>query len=318
MSSDSGQLSSGASSYASDSDVEVRLIGGASTSKKRKSTESSEAKRLGVSKAKKFKSASVVASSDIEDDIPYDPVNPFVFGQGSYISHQKPLDSERQGPSAKSKSLFSDNEDSKPEKKSTPLKPKAVARDKQRSKPKSKPVEDAGGSGDSNMENKPPISQKKTTTKEKESKSSRAPSTKKVADKKPSDKDDATIKRLKSLVLACGVRKPWAKLFEGVDRPSQQIKTIKDILTELGMKGRMSMEQAKAIREKREMEQELADVQSFEKSFVSRSSRSRATAEKKAVESDQDDSDEEITEKPVKRKMSARQSIMAFLGDDSE
>ncbi|KAK0202518.1 hypothetical protein DFS33DRAFT_907216 [Desarmillaria ectypa] len=169
------------------------------------------------------------------------------------------------------------------------------------------------------MENEPPITQKKTAIKDKkESKSRRASTTKKTVDKKPLDKDDTTIKRLKSLVLACGVRKPWAKLFEDVDRPSQQIKIIKDILTELGMKGRMSMEQAKAIREKREMEQELADVQSFEKSFVSRSSRGRAAAEKKAVESDQNDSDEEIAGKPAKRKMSARQSIMAFLGDDSE
>ncbi|KAK0438053.1 hypothetical protein EV421DRAFT_1906897 [Armillaria borealis] len=315
MSSDSEQAS-GASSYASDSDVEVRLVGNTSASKKRKSMDSSEKKALSVAKAKKFKSASVVASSDIEDDVPYDPVNPFVFGQGTCIPHQKPLDSA----SAKSKSLFSEDENSQWKKKSTaPLKPKASSHGKQRSKPKPKPAEDAGqGSGDSNAENEPPIAQKKTATKDKkESKSKRPSTTKKTTDKKPSDKDDATIKRDQSLVLACGVRKPWAKLFEGVDRPSQQIKIIKDVLAELGMKGRMSVEQAKAIREKREMEQELADVQSFEKSFVSRSSRSRATA-KKAAESDQDDSDEEMTEKPVKRKMSARQSIMAFLGDDSD
>ncbi|SJL04083.1 uncharacterized protein ARMOST_07442 [Armillaria ostoyae] len=318
MSSDSEQAS-GASSYASDSDVEVRLVGNTSASKKRKSMESSEKKALSVAKAKKFKSASVVASSDIEDDVPYDPVNPFVFGQGTYIPHQKPLDSA----SAKSKSLFSEDEDPQPKKRTTaPLKPKTSSHEKQRSKPKPKPAEDAGGSGDSNAENEPPIAQKKTATKDKkESKSKRPSTTKKTADKKPSDKDDATIKRLKSLVLACGVRKPWAKLFEGIDRPSQQIKIIKDILAELGMKGRMSMEQAKAIREKREIEQELGmwypDVQSFEKSFVSRSSRSRATA-KKAAESEQDDSDEEMPEKPAKRKMSARQSIMAFLGDDSD
>ncbi|PBK69202.1 hypothetical protein ARMSODRAFT_957551 [Armillaria solidipes] len=316
MSSDSEQAS-GASSYASDSDVEVKLVGNTSASKKRKSMDSSEKKALSVAKAKKFKSASVVASSDIEDDVPYDPVNPFVFGQGTYIPHQKPLDSA----STKSKSLFSEDEDPQPKKRTTaPLKPKTSSHERQRSKPKPKPkpVDDAGSSGDSNVENEPPIAQKKTATKDKkESKSKRPSTTKKTADKKPSDKDDATIKRLKSLVLACGVRKPWTKLFEGVDRPSQQIKIIKDILAELGMKGRMSMEQAKAIREKREMEQELADVQSFEKSFVSRSSRSRATA-KKAAESDQDDSNEEMTEKPVKRKMSARQSIMAFLGDDSD
>ncbi|KAK0214833.1 hypothetical protein IW262DRAFT_1465606 [Armillaria fumosa] len=313
MSSDSEQAS-GASSYASDSDVEVRLVGNTSASKKRKSIDSSERKALSVAKAKKFKSASVVASSDIEDDVPYDPVNPYVFGQGTYIFPQKPLDSA----SAKSKSLFSEDEDPQPKNKFTAsLKPKTSTLAKQRSKPKAKLAEDDAGSSDSNVENKPLITQKKPAIKDKkESKSKRPSTTKKSADKKPSDKDEATIKRLKSLVLACGVRKPWARLFEGVHRPSQQIKIIKDILAELGMKGRMSMEQAKTIREKREMEQELADVQLFEKSFVNRSSRSQATT--KVAESDQDDSDEEMAEKPVKRKMSARQSIMAFLGDESD
>ncbi len=73
MSSDSEQAS-GASSYASDSDVEVRSVGpfslccseamayntqvgNTSTSKKRKSMDSSEKKALSVAKVKKFKSA---------------------------------------------------------------------------------------------------------------------------------------------------------------------------------------------------------------------------------------------------------------------
>ncbi|KAK0489228.1 hypothetical protein IW261DRAFT_1443808 [Armillaria novae-zelandiae] len=313
MSSDSEQALD-ASSFTSDSDVELTSVGNPNASKKRKSIDSSENKALSVAKTKKFNL--LWPSSDIEDDIPYDPVNPYVFGRGTYTPHQKPLDSA----SAQSKSLFSEDEDPQPKNKSTaPLKPKTSTLAKQRSKPKLKPAEDtAQGSGDSNAENDPPVTQRRRAIKDK---------------KKPSDKDEATIKRLKSLVLACGVRKPWAKLFEGVDRPSQQIKIIKDILAELGMKGRMSMEQAKAIREKREMEQELgmwyrphsssssksfaflADVQLFEKSFVSRSSRSQATA-KKAAESDQEDSDEEMAKKACEAE--TRQSIMAFLGDESD
>ena len=57
--------------------------------------------------------------------------------------------------------------------------------------------------------------------------------------------------------MACGVRKVWAKEFKGVDRPSDQIRRLRQILADLGMKGRMSLEQAKAIRQKREFEQEL-------------------------------------------------------------
>ncbi len=60
-----------------------------------------------------------------------------------------------------------------------------------------------------------------------------------------------------SFVLACGVRKVWAKVFQGMDQPSQQIKKLKEILADLGMTSRMSLEQAKAIRAKRELAQEL-------------------------------------------------------------
>ena len=88
------------------------------------------------------------------------------------------------------------------------------------------------------------------------------------------NKDEETIKRLKvqfsvfhyrparlinnkSFVLACGVRKVWSKAFQGLDTPQEQIKKLKGILVELGMTGRMSMEQAKAIKQKRELAQEL-------------------------------------------------------------
>jgi hypothetical protein len=42
-----------------------------------------------------------------------------------------------------------------------------------------------------------------------------------------------------------------------LDTPQQQIKKLKEILADLGMTGRMSMEQAKAIKEKRELAKEL-------------------------------------------------------------
>jgi hypothetical protein len=66
-----------------------------------------------------------------------------------------------------------------------------------------------------------------------------------------------TYAHLQSLVIACGVRKVWVKEFKGLDQPSQQIARLRDILKDLGMSGRMSMEQAKSIKQKRELEQEL-------------------------------------------------------------
>ena len=40
---------------------------------------------------------------------------------------------------------------------------------------------------------------------------------------------------------------------------SQQIRKLKEMLSELGMSGRMSLEQAKSIKAKRELAQELGE-----------------------------------------------------------
>lgn len=70
------------------------------------------------------------------------------------------------------------------------------------------------------------------------------------------------------MVVACGVRKVWKKEFEGLDKPSQQIKRLHSILGDLGMTPRYTLEKAKAIRERRELAQELGGY-SFNR-FVSR------------------------------------------------
>ncbi|KAJ7069915.1 hypothetical protein C8F01DRAFT_536557 [Mycena amicta] len=128
-----------------------------------------------------------------------------------------------------------------------------------------------------------------------------------------SDKHDATIKKLKGLVTACGVRKIWSKVFEGMDKPTEQIRKLKEILAELGMNGQPSMQKAKAIREKRELAQELNDVQTF---AAARGMKSQASKAASVEEKDEEEeSDDEIV--PKKRKLNARQSIMAFLQDQS-
>jgi hypothetical protein len=57
------------------------------------------------------------------------------------------------------------------------------------------------------------------------------------------------------------VRKVWAKAFKGIeDQPNKQIKILKEMLADLGMTGRLSMEQAKEIKAKRELAQELGTL----------------------------------------------------------
>ncbi|KAF4569578.1 hypothetical protein EYR40_008556 [Pleurotus pulmonarius] len=130
-------------------------------------------------------------------------------------------------------------------------------------------------------------------------------------------KAEETIKRLKSLVVACGVRKQWVKVFEGLDRPSQQISKLQQILADLGMEGRLSLEKAKAIKEKREFEKELADVKAFEKTMAARSAPPKSASESGAEDDERADSDSD-TAIPKRRKPNARASIMAFLADQSD
>jgi hypothetical protein len=63
------------------------------------------------------------------------------------------------------------------------------------------------------------------------------------------------------MVLACGVRKVWTKEFQNIPKSSQQIKRLKELLTELGMSGRFTLQQAKGIKDKRELAQELGKLE---------------------------------------------------------
>jgi hypothetical protein len=115
---------------------------------------------------------------------------------------------------------------------------------------------------------------------------------------------------LQAFVVACGVRKTWTKVFEGLDTPGQQIKKLRDILADLGMSGRPSMERAKAIKQERELQKELgkyfssililsspganfvllclsADVQEFEQKVTGRSSRSKTKSKEESPEKDE-------------------------------
>ena len=68
-------------------------------------------------------------------------------------------------------------------------------------------------------------------------------------------KDEETIKRLKVWLIS-----PFSKIvsylrlsevFQDLDSPNQQIKKLKEILADLGMTGRMNMDQSKTIKRKR-------------------------------------------------------------------
>jgi len=139
----------------------------------------------------------------------------------------------------------------------------------------------------------------------------------------PLSKDEETIKRLKSLVVACGVRKQWARELNGLNTGAQ-VAHIRKILSDLGMVGRLSMEQAREIRARRELAQELDDVQKFEKAIVSgkpfKTESPRRGVPKRNADDANDASDpgSDSTSAPEPPKVNnARRSIMAFLQDQS-
>jgi hypothetical protein len=103
----------------------------------------------------------------------------------------------------------------------------------------------------------------------------------------------------------------------------------------------MSVEQAKAIKAKREFAQELEDVKDFEKKVVGgsegRSSKKRPGSGGREVESSDEDEDDDEDDKPGQKRIvcgflisnpiivdrcfspqNARNSISAFLGDQSD
>lgn len=121
---------------------------------------------------------------------------------------------------------------------------------------------------------------------------------------------------LKSLVFACGVRKVWSRELKDIESHAKQIAHIRGILTDLGMKGRFSLEQARAIKEKRELQQEIGicfnsslesrvlmviveEVREFAAKHAGEGRPKRAASTSKATVSADTDSQEESDEEEV-------------------
>lgn len=63
-------------------------------------------------------------------------------------------------------------------------------------------------------------------------------------------------------MVACGDRKIWSKEFDkrDLDTPKKQIRWLKELLHELGMPSRMSLQAAKEIGQKRALEKEAREL----------------------------------------------------------
>ncbi|KAF4301575.1 hypothetical protein GTA08_BOTSDO10798 [Botryosphaeria dothidea] len=96
-------------------------------------------------------------------------------------------------------------------------------------------------------------------TKEKQSKSTSKKS--KPKDEKELDPQEAEIKRLQGWLVKCGIRKLWGKELKPFETPKAKISHLKEMLKEVGMDGRYSVEKARQIKERRELAADLEAVQ---------------------------------------------------------
>lgn len=90
-----------------------------------------------------------------------------------------------------------------------------------------------------------------------DSRSSKTVSTSKAKD------HEKTLEKLKFYISKCGVRKNWKSELDGLP-PLKCVEKLKGILADLGMTGRPSLAQCKAIKEKLELQRELDDLISSE------------------------------------------------------
>lgn len=108
----------------------------------------------------------------------------------------------------------------------------------------------------------------------KRAKSSEAASQKGKKKKAPSkpkegtaDPNEAEIKRLQGWLLKCGIRKVWSRELAPYDSSRAKIKHLKDMLKDVGMEGRYSLEKARQIKEERELQADLEMIKEGEKQW---------------------------------------------------
>ena len=143
-----------------------------------------------------------------------------------------------------------------------------------------------------------PVKNKKFTAKSNKSKSSSA-----TTELAP---DEVEIKRLQSWLVKCGIRKLWHRELAPHSSTAAKIAHLKQMLRDVGMEGRFSVEKARAVKERRELEQDLEAVREGERRWGNRNGEDGGS---------QGEEDEGDGKKPKRRLAKSLQGL-DFLNDD--
>ncbi|KAI8848728.1 hypothetical protein BC829DRAFT_433010 [Chytridium lagenaria] len=155
-------------------------------------------------------------------------------------------------------------------------------------------------------EEKPP--QKKRRTK----KAEKTAEDKSGSKQEISEKDTKEIERLKGYVVKCGVRKIWGVEFKGKNG-RDRIAYLRNMLTELGITGRPSLELCKKIKAQREWAQEQAELDASNILDAGRSSRRARTGRGSVKPIRKSDADKELEQKRL-----AELELLRSLGSPDE
>lgn len=173
--------------------------------------------------------------------------------------------------------------------------------------------EDDSGSETSVLIDDEPQPKKKRKSKD----SSEKP--KKTVNAKPAIDDDPEleeIKRLQGWLVKCGIRKIWAFELKPYDTSKAKISHLKEMLSDVGMTGRYSLEKASQIKEARELAADIEAVQEgneiWGKDGEDRSRRSKRS-DHAGIEDGVDDEDS-----APKRKLVQGPKRYDFLSSDGE
>ncbi|KAG0166575.1 hypothetical protein DFQ28_011516 [Apophysomyces sp. BC1034] len=151
------------------------------------------------------------------------------------------------------------------------------------------------------------------------------------AGKKKGSVDEETIKRLKSYVNKCGVRKVWAKELKDCKTLKAQINTLKSMLEDLGVHGRPTIEKCQKVKAEKELKAEIDSLDTgniLDDKKIGRSTRSTGSKRKRKVIADEDEEEYETADVKKRKSVNSEeeedgddtmdaQLDVSFLGDQS-
>ena len=124
------------------------------------------------------------------------------------------------------------------------------------------------------------------------------------------DPQEAEIKRLQSWLVKCGMRKLWHRELSSCETPKAKITHLKQMLNDVGLEGRFSIDKANRIRERRELLADVEDVQAVAKRWGKKED--GGTSDDEEGESEDEDEEQAVARSDAPR----NRGQLDWLGSD--